>query len=71
MALTQAQENAQALAVESVVHSLKDILDEDFLTAIEAALEARGHINPLELEAFAQRMSGRAWDMQRESRYLG
>ena len=68
MRKTEAQQAQETYAIEALIGDLKDISDDAVLMAIEAVIEARPNMKANALQAFAHRISGMAWDMQRESR---
>jgi len=68
MQKTKAQQAQETYAIEALMCDLKEVSDEALLIAVEAVIEARPNIKADALQAFAHRISGIAWDMQRESR---
>ena len=66
--LTQDQRRQQATSIEMMMEACTGIDSGHILIAVEAMLEARPDLHATHLEAFAQRMSRRADDMERKSR---
>ena len=66
--LTKSQRDTQAASFEMLRAACEGITSDAMLRAVEAVIEARPDILPANLEAFAQRMSRRADDLERQSR---
>ena len=66
--MTQDQRRQQANSIEMMMEACKGIDSGHILIAVEAMLEAHHDLHATHLEAFAQRMSRRADDMERQSR---